>query len=110
MQRYKSRLGWYDGLTALIFHGQRAEAASLYNLTSIFQVAALYDDTPFAQQKLILGYALGVFSRHLAGYSEGHYLLTDRGAKRQALELDRRELTQAEVWVLDPSDPRRTGC
>ena len=108
MKLYKAKLGWTDGIAALIFHGQRADRAEIFNLTSIFQVAEHYDQTQFAETKLMLGYIIGGFTKHLANYSEGHYLLTSKGGTKQQSLLKRRGLTPEDVWILDPSDPRRT--
>jgi hypothetical protein len=101
LQLYKRYLGWTDGLSALIFHGQHAEVANIYNLTNTFSVAALYGDTRFAEVKLMLGYIIGVTLRYLTAYSEGHYLLTDKGAQRQFSELSRRNLMPEDVWIMN---------
>ena len=107
MHRFKQTLGWGDGLGALIFHGQRAEVVDIYSITSIFEVAQLYDNTKFVEAKLMVGYVIGAFVKNIAAFSEGHYVLTDKGAQRQYAELSRRNLRPEDVWVLDPSDPRR---
>lgn len=106
MKLYKAQLGWTDGLSALIFHGQRADVADVNNLTNIFEVAAIYEKTRYAKLKLMLGYIVGVFSRNLAGYSEGHYLLTDKGGRKQHAELIRRAMAEEQVHVLQPGEPR----
>ena len=102
MQLYKKKLSWADGLNTLIFHGQRAEVAEPFNVTSIFQVAALYGDTRFVEEKLIVGFIVGTFSKYLAGYAEGHYLLTEKGERKQHFELSRRGLASEDVWIHDP--------
>lgn len=110
MHFYKSNLGWTDGLGALIFHGQQTEVVQVYTLTNIFQVAELYETTKFVEKKLMLGYIVGAFSRQLAAFAEGHYILTEKGGQRQLSELSRRNLLPEDVWVLDASDPRRLNA
>lgn len=106
-QLYKPELGWSDGLSALIFHGQRADDATVFNLTSVFQIAELYTESHCAEAKLVLGYIIGGYTRHIASYSEGHYLLTAKGGRKQSSLLQARGLTPRDAWVLDPADPRQ---
>lgn len=102
MERYKNTLGWTDGMAALIYHGQRADTADIFNLTSLFEIERLYSTTPRAGAKLMLGYCAGVISRNLAGYSGGHYLLTARGGRRQRGLLEARGLRPEQVWIMLP--------
>lgn len=107
MQKFRVKLRWRDGMDTLIFHGQVAQQATVWNLTNVFEVAALYRDSAFVEPKLMLGYMMGGVTKNLALFSEGHYLVTAKGALRQATELAQRNVSPEDVWVLNAADPRR---
>lgn len=103
---YASNITWMNALDVLIFHGQEAEVASVFNLTDVFEVAALYGTSRLIELKLCVACVIGTFSKKLAGYSEGHYLLTPKGGARQARLLAMRGLNPEDVWPRHPSEIR----
>jgi|TARA_R110000782_G_scaffold256148_1_gene345050 hypothetical protein len=106
MERYARHLSWNNAKNALVFHGQRSEVAEIFTLTSIFQIANVYRESRFAELKLMVGFVWAGVTKEAALYSEGHYLLTLKGEKRQSELLAARSLTPEQVWILDPLDPR----
>ena len=102
MKLFKENFGWTEGLKVLTFHGQELGPDVHLRITSAFEIAACYPNTRFAQEKLMFGYIAGVTLRILAGYSEGYYLLTAKGAERQSAQLRLRGLSPRDVWLLTP--------
>ena len=106
MERFVQNLRWRDAPGALAFHGQYSDKADIYKLTNVFEIAELYHESSFSELKLCAGYVWAGFTKQIAQYSGGYYLLTLKGQMRQSRLLDSRNLTPRDVWVLGPEDPR----
>jgi len=80
------KLRWRDCVAVLLKHGKRSDHNDPRKLTNVFDTARLYGGTTKDEFVCMLGAVIGSSRGLLIGFSEGWYMLSQKGE----IERDRR--------------------